>query len=262
MPAPNLKDLTGRQFGSWTVIRDDGIRNSRGSIRWLCRCVCGAERHIAALRSGKSRSCGCQRGHGSHGMCNSPEYRTWRSMKARCLRPDHDAYEYYGGRGIEICKEWVSSFETFYVHVGAKPGPEYSLDRINSDGHYEPGNVRWATPQEQWDNRKQRCLTFNTYQYWTRIETRYPKENFDGIVYYSIGLAAESGEIANEVARAIRNDNSTLTPARKTAVIEEIGDCLWHLTALADILGVRLEDVARSNKRKLDNRKPLVVDEY
>lgn len=88
-----------------------------------------------------------------HGKWNAPEWRTWAHMKERCLNPNNHAYARYGGRGITIYRPWVDSFEAFFAHVGPKPGPEYSLDRIDNDGNYEPGNVRWATPREQGANR-------------------------------------------------------------------------------------------------------------
>lgn len=90
-----------------------------------------------------------------HGLSQTAEYRCWQQIKARCLNPEHSAYPDYGGRGVTICPEWVSSFETFCAHVGPRPSPKHSLDRFpNNDGSYEPGNVRWATADEQNRNRR------------------------------------------------------------------------------------------------------------
>lgn len=86
----------------------------------------------------------------------SVEYRTWRHMLERCLNPDHPNYRYYGGRGITVCQRWQKSFETFVADVGRRPTNNLSLDRINNDGNYEPGNVRWATRAEQTRNRRPR----------------------------------------------------------------------------------------------------------
>lgn len=74
-------------------------------------------------------------------------------MKDRCLNSKHKAYKYYGGRGIKVCDRWLNSFENFILDMGKKPAPELSLERIENDGNYEPGNCRWATSKEQRLNR-------------------------------------------------------------------------------------------------------------
>ena len=83
-----------------------------------------------------------------------PEYNSWQNMKKRCLYPKSREYARYGARGITIHPPWVHSFETFLSDVGPKPTPQHSIDRIDNDGNYEPGNVRWATPKEQSANRE------------------------------------------------------------------------------------------------------------
>lgn len=89
-----------------------------------------------------------------HGKVKTIEYRAWSSMNGRCHNPDNKRWEYYGGRGITVCKSWRNSFSNFLADMGLKPKPNMSLDRRNTNGNYTPGNCRWATPQEQMGNRR------------------------------------------------------------------------------------------------------------
>jgi hypothetical protein len=91
----------------------------------------------------------------------TPEYQAWISMKARCYNPRTKDYGIYGGRPesmggpVTVCQEWLQSFSAFLDHVGLRPSPEHSLDRINAYGNYEIGNARWALPSEQRENQRQ-----------------------------------------------------------------------------------------------------------
>jgi hypothetical protein len=134
--------------------------------RALVRCMCGQERIIRldSFRSGNARSCGCLRRevsseHGRaavHGQSSNPtsEYRAWDNAKQRVTNPSGRKWPHYGGRGIGMCAEWLASFAAFFADVGPRPAGGYSLDRIDNDGDYEPGNVRWATYTEQNRNRR------------------------------------------------------------------------------------------------------------
>jgi hypothetical protein len=161
-------DLTGETFGRWTVLRSAGRK--KREIAWLCRCACGAEKAVASsvLRSGRSKSCGCWRiehgrAHGAvvnlrHGEAGtgreSPEYRVWVGMNARCYIASHTSFRYYGARGIVVCERWRISFENFLIDLGRKPSAKHTLDRIDPNGNYEPNNTRWATYKEQNRNRR------------------------------------------------------------------------------------------------------------
>lgn len=84
----------------------------------------------------------------------SPTYQTWLKMKQRCSDPKNPYFHLYGGRGIVVCDKWVHDFAQFLADVGERPSAKHSLDRINNDAGYEPGNVRWATAAEQSANRR------------------------------------------------------------------------------------------------------------
>ena len=145
------------------------VRKS-GRLFGMYRCKCGNHKviYVHSVKSGATRSCGClnrellsKRGwiHQTHGEGGNgketPEYHAWIAMKQRCYFAQHKTNKRnYQDRGIQVCKEWRDNFPAFLESVGRKPGPEYSLDRINNDGNYEPGNCRWATKKEQAANRR------------------------------------------------------------------------------------------------------------
>lgn len=162
-------DLIGKKFNNWTVIQKEQSRY--GKSRWLCKCKCGIEKIVTgqSLMNGSSTKCvGCVEKIGNikhgHTIGGKPkEYHIWRSIKERCLNVNNKGYASYGGRGITICKKWSDSFDEFFTYVGKKPAPGYSIDRIDNDGNYEPGNVRWATKQTQAANTRSQkygiCVT-------------------------------------------------------------------------------------------------------
>lgn len=144
------KDLTGERFGRWIVL---GRSDNSDLKMWLCRCDCGTEKPVyhGHLVNGKSKGCRC--GITKHGMCRTPEYTSWVTMKRRCGDPGFHAYPRYGGAGITVCDRWSSSFEAFHADMGSRPAGK-TLDRIDGSRGYEPGNCRWSTPKEQANNRR------------------------------------------------------------------------------------------------------------
>jgi len=156
-----FQDLTGQRFGRLLVLEYFDIQSTKP--RWKCQCDCGEIVFVISqnLKRGAQVSCGCKRSdngkeRATHRMCQTAEYYAWIHAKSRCFNPKDRDFENYGARGIIMCKEWDESFEAFYAYVGPIPNHSYSLDRIDNDGNYEPGNVRWATKWEQKNNRRPR----------------------------------------------------------------------------------------------------------
>lgn len=162
-----IVDITGKNFGRLTAIETAGTRNRK--MAWRCECSCGNETIVTGvhLRRGEIQSCGClqreraaestgrrnrKHGHAARSGFTS-EYRSFWSMHRRCLYPSHTAYKWYGARGIIVCERW-QTFENFLADMGPKPTPKHQIDRLDSNGNYEPGNCRWATAQQQQEHKR------------------------------------------------------------------------------------------------------------
>jgi len=156
------RNREGERYGRLTAIKQVGV-NPHSQALWECKCDCGSTtiKSVISLNNG-GRQCSrsCPLGvHVKHGatthLSKSKEHTAWVSLKQRCLNPKSQKYEHYGGRGITVCQEWIDSFEAFLNHIGYAPkGNRISIDRINNEGNYEPGNIRWATPHQQAMNRR------------------------------------------------------------------------------------------------------------
>ena len=156
--------LAGNRYGRLVAL---AVEKLPGKPRkWVCQCDCGKATKVftSHLNAGLTTSCGCYAAERmaeknptlvKHGMWKTREFAIWTGMLARCSEnAEEKKYRCYAGRGITVCEEWKNSFATFFAYMGLRPSPAYSLERIDNDQGYRPGNVRWATAKEQLANRR------------------------------------------------------------------------------------------------------------
>ena len=172
----SAKDITGQTFGRLTALYPTEERRNE-KIMWRCRCIEGNEIEVATadLIKGHTQSCGClqreltaqrvhRHGEAIHGNETSL-YINWKHIKARCLNPKDPSFINYGGRGITMApefKDYIAFRDYVNEHLGPRPSPKHSIDRKENDWHYVPGNLRWATPLQQSQN-KRRSLVNRTF---------------------------------------------------------------------------------------------------
>ncbi|MEO8021090.1 hypothetical protein [Polaromonas sp.] len=140
----------------------------------------------------------------THGMWETPEFQAWQSMLKRCYLKSNKRYADYGGRGIDVCKEWRDSFESFYAHIGPRPSAKHSLDRIRNAEGYKPGNIRWATESEQNNNRRSNVTAKVNGQELTAAQISQQYGLGHGTVVYRIKTGKSAAEIVAPSTRLSR----------------------------------------------------------
>jgi hypothetical protein len=209
--------MIGRRFGRLTVLSAADPKQARSGkklARWNCRCDCGQEKVLMGtdMRTDHTTSCGCFHKERliavatTHGLSKTPMYRLWSSMITRCSNKRRRSYKDYGGRGISVCDRWKNDFTLFLHDVGERPSPRHSLDRINNNGNYEPGNVRWSTAAVQARNTTRTIMI--TYQGKT-------KSLFDWAEEYGIKYKTLRGRICD---RGWSSTRAIETPVRSIRV--------------------------------------------
>ena len=197
----------GERFGRLTLTGKNKTVNKRKF--WEAQCDCGYEAKYYdgwELRNGRAQYCGGARtelprrsGRSLHPV----EYKTYYGFLRRCYKPRHKSYKDYGGRGITVCDRWLESFENFYADMGDRP-EGYTLDRIDNDKGYEPGNCRWATIKEQ--NRNRSCSVWVEYQ--GREWTLKDLSDWSGISHGALYLRYRKGKRGDDLVRGSKSDDS------------------------------------------------------
>lgn len=202
-----INDLTGKRFNFLTVIKLSDKKTSNGGVLWDCLCDCGKTTTVvgSSLLNEDTKSCGCYRSsrmteqNTKHGMVNTPEWMSWSAMLSRCYNENSIGYKNYGGRGIVVCERWRNSFENFYIDMGIRPSADYTLDRKDVNGNYEPNNCRWLDRLSQTRNTRFQSNPMNGI-----------RETISGKFRVSIGVDNKSIELGTfstiEEAQRVRKD--------------------------------------------------------
>lgn len=203
-------DVPGNVYGRLTLLKHAPRGKQLRHVHWWCRCTCGTVKIIAqtSMRQGLTLSCGCHRRelnallHRTHGQAGTPLYHIWQLMVRRCYKPGAQNYLRYGGRGIRVCARWRHSFAAFASDMAPRPSPQHSIERINNEGHYEPGNCTWATRREQGANKRNNVWV--TYKGQRRR-----------LVHWADSLRVHPAFLRNRLKRGWTVEQAFTTPVRQ-----------------------------------------------
>ena len=200
----DMADMVGRYFNNLLVLGVDLDR----AYTYRVECVCGRQTTVNRydLVSGHTKSCGCLKpDRTKHGKVGTVAYSRWLAMKARCSNPDADNYKYYGGRGISVCESWLN-FENFYADMGDPPEGA-TLDRIDTEGNYSPGNCRWASVTYQARNRRSTVIfSFQGTNYTLKeLSEKFAisESTLSGRIYTGMSLA-EALRLSERTSKVVR----------------------------------------------------------
>lgn len=234
-----MKTLIGQTYGGLSVVRLAG--KVKGESIWEARCECGrmvlARR--SALTNGRKRSCGCRgrwREQNERPVANTsrPEYGVWRNMRYRCSAGPSGSAHYYG-RGIRVCERWERSFQAFFDDMGPRPSPQHSLDRIDNDKGYEPGNCRWATPEVQNNNKRTGWL--NKYEIMGQL--------------YTVGELAKLAGVSVHTMRARLARG--MSPERACA---QPHTTIFHESSTQDDRRIGASEIVETLQKSIQERRP------
>lgn len=188
-------DLIGHRYADCVVVEYAGYAGSKH--RWRCLCDCGVGFEVVGhnLRSGITKSCGCRKRRNrpllTHGLTNTRAHGIWKAAKQRCFNANAHNYRHYGGRGVTMCDRWRDSFQAFFDDMGECPDG-MSLERIDHNGDYEPGNCRWATQAEQVRNTRRNLMVEHAGRVMTAKD--YARET--GAIYSTLCARLRTGREA------------------------------------------------------------------
>lgn len=238
------RKMVGQKVGRLTLVKFlEPSEASRGLSSFLVQCECGSEpKEVVCCSIGKStNSCGCLKQeisetiHIKHGHLvgrrkQSPEYMAWAEIKKRCYNPNKKDYEIYGGRGIQVCDRWLNSFSDFLEDMGERPSPKHSIDRIDSNGNYEPENCRWADQSVQGFNQKKSIAN---------------KTGYVGVNYHRHGKwLARIGKKSEGIPRQVLARTYHIADAIRIRIEKEIELYGYNKTA---VTWEEIEDSIRTN---------------
>lgn len=244
------RELVGITFGRLTLVRR---MDGPGRSRWECRCSCGNqtivyEHELVRKNRIGTRSCGCLARETArnllfkHGGKGSVEYRTWQGMIERCKPGHKHKFPRYAERGIKVCERWLGpcGFHSFLADMGPRPPDKQSIDRIDNDGNYEPGNCRWATWQEQESNKSTNKLIEINGKVMTQSEAARRAALDPSAIRYRLrkGITGEALLAPREHALGERNGSAKLTAEQVAQIRARLKEGRISKRALARAFGV------------------------